>query len=132
MIRDLAALLACQLAGEVIARGAGLPVPGPVLGMLLMVGVLLAMNRLAVRHDGAAAAMSSLGSTADRLLASLGLLFVPAGVGIVRHLDLLAEHGPALAAALAGSLVVTMIVTVGAFLAASRVFGGTPDERHDA
>ena len=34
MIAALSTLLAFQLLGEVVARGLGLPVPGPVLGML--------------------------------------------------------------------------------------------------
>ncbi len=40
MIARIAVILACQLAGEVVARSFGLPVPGPVLGMAVMLGVL--------------------------------------------------------------------------------------------
>jgi putative effector of murein hydrolase LrgA (UPF0299 family) len=60
--------------------------------------------------------------TASRgLLANLSLLFVPAGVGVVQKLDLIAAHGIAIIAVLAVSVVVTLLTTVGTFLAASRL-----------
>ena len=40
MIHALVILLACQLAGEAVARGLGLPFPGPVVGMVLLVAAL--------------------------------------------------------------------------------------------
>ena len=55
------------------------------------------------------------------LLAHLSLLFVPAGVGVVQKLDLVAEHGIAVAAVLAVSVAVTLLVTVATFLVASRL-----------
>jgi holin-like protein len=55
------------------------------------------------------------------LLAHLSLLFVPAGVGIVQKLDLLAEHGFAILLILAVSVVVTLLVTVTTFLIANRL-----------
>ena len=36
MVRGMTVLLVCQLAGEVTARALDLPMPGPVLGMLLL------------------------------------------------------------------------------------------------
>lgn len=45
MIGGLAALLLCQLAGEVAARAFALPVPGPVLGMGMLLLALLARRR---------------------------------------------------------------------------------------
>ena len=55
------------------------------------------------------------------LLAHLSLLFIPAGVGVVQKLDLLAEHGIAIVLILAVSVVVTLLVTVATFLVASRL-----------
>ncbi len=96
MIGGLAALLCCQLAGEVAARLLGLPVPGPVVGMALLFAALLARGR---------AAPEGLARTADGLLAVLGLLFVPAGVGVVMHLPLVArDWAPLALAVLAGTL----------------------------
>ena len=50
------------------------------------------------------------------MLGSLGLLFVPAGVGVVQQLPVVGAYGVALAAALVGSTVLTLIVTVYVFL----------------
>lgn len=122
MIAGLFALLACQLAGEAIARGAGLPVPGPVLGLAILVLGLAGWTRLA-RPDPAALERSGVGRVADALLANLALLFVPAGVGVIQHLDLLGTYGLALAAALIGSTLLTLLATVGVFLAVKRRLG---------
>ena len=40
MLRTLGLLLGCQLAGEFIARGLGLPIPGPVLGLVILLAAL--------------------------------------------------------------------------------------------
>lgn len=97
MIGAITALLACQLAGEVAARTLGLPVPGPVIGMVLLFGLLLLRGQ---------EAPAQLGAAADGLLGNLGLLFVPAGVGVVLHLPLLArDWAPLSLAVLAGTLV---------------------------
>lgn len=96
MIAGLAALLVCQLTGEAVARLFGLPVPGPVIGMALLFAILL-------RRGGAA--LVDLGATADALLRALGLLFVPAGVGVVLHLPAIArDWAPLAVAVLAGTL----------------------------
>jgi holin-like protein len=97
VIAGLAALLLCQLAGEALARAFALPVPGPVIGMALLFAALLARRR----PDPPEA----VGHVADGLLAHLGLLFVPAGVGVVLHLPLLArDWAPLSLAILAGTL----------------------------
>jgi putative effector of murein hydrolase LrgA (UPF0299 family) len=44
------------------------------------------------------------GHGADALLRVLGALFVPAGIGVIRQLDLLRAHGLALAAIVVVSL----------------------------
>ncbi|EFH09810.1 CidA/LrgA family protein [Pseudoroseomonas cervicalis] len=106
MIRGLALLLLCQLCGEVAARALHLPVPGPVLGMVLLFAGLLLRDRL--RDDGAepeAPGTPGLGQTADTLLTHLGLLFVPAGVGVVVYLPVLArDWAPLSLAVLVGTL----------------------------
>ena len=101
-------LLLCWLGGEAIARITGLPVPGPVLGLLLLLGWLTVRGR---RGRGAPAAAP----VADGLLRVLPLLFVPAGVGVVAFLPLLREQWlPALVGLvvpLVASLAVTGLVT---------------------
>jgi len=97
MVGALTGLLLCQLAGEVLARSLGLPVPGPVVGMVLLFAALL-------RRRGGEAP-PALGSVADALLGNFGLLFVPAGVGVVLYLPVLArDWAPISLAILAGTL----------------------------
>jgi len=120
MIASLSLILLCQLAGEVIVRGFGLPMPGPALGLALLLLLLLARDRLRVLARGPLQ-QDGVESASRGLLANLSLLFVPAGVGVVQKLDLVAAHGIAVAAVLVVSVVVTLLVTVATFLAASRL-----------
>ncbi len=120
MIASLSLILLCQLAGEVIARGLALPMPGPVLGLVFLLALLLARDRFSVLARGPLQG-DGVESASRGLLANLSLLFVPAGVGVVQKLDLVAAHGVAFAAVLAISVVVTLLVTVATFLIASRL-----------
>lgn len=86
----LTQLIACQFAGEVIARALSLPLPGPVLGLLLMLAVLTAR-----RGPG-----EELRSTSNALLRHLSLLFVPAGAGVVTELGPLAANWAPVGAAI--------------------------------
>ena len=88
MLRALALLFTCQLAGEVVVRGLKAPVPGPVLGLVLLaLGLALARRFGGPSSDTVEA--TALGRMAAGLLGVLGVLFVPAGVGLVQHLPLL-------------------------------------------
>ena len=120
MIASLSLILLCQLAGEVFVRGLGLPMPGPVVGLLLLLVLLLARDRFAVLARGPLQ-QDGVENASRGLLAHLSLLFVPAGVGVVQKLDLIAEHGIAIIMILAVSVLVTLLVTVTTFLAASRL-----------
>lgn len=77
MIAGLTWLVAFQLLGEVVVRLADLPVPGPVVGMLLLFVLLR------VRRYGDEGSIVRAGSA---LLRHLQLFFVPAGVGVVAYL----------------------------------------------
>jgi len=124
MIANLSVILICQLIGEGMVRSMGVPVPGPVIGMALLFAVLILRDRFSLLargplRDGAVE------STAKGMLAHLSLLFVPAGVGVVQNLDLLAQRGVAIAVVLAASVVVTLLVTVGTFLIINRAMERT-------
>ncbi len=82
MLNALTLLVSCQFVGEILARGIGLPIPGPVVGLLILLVGLMVRGR-----PGGA-----LTSTATGLLSNLGLLFVPAGVGVVTQLDVLGRN----------------------------------------
>jgi len=101
MLNGMAILLFCQLIGEVIVRLLSWPMPGPVLGMLLLLGALMLRKRSS--HD--------LDLTADGLLKYLALLFVPAGVGVMVYLDIIGKAWVVLAVTLMGSIIVTLVAT---------------------
>ena len=105
LLAGLTWLLVFQSAGEALALATGAPVPGPVVGMALLLVVL----RLREGRDTAADA--PLGVAADGLARHLSLLFVPAGVGVMLHAARLAEEGAALAAALVASTVIALAAT---------------------
>ena len=101
MLAQITLLLVCQLAGEVIARLAGLPVPGPVVGMALLFAVLVIRRGVP----------PTLGATAGGLLEHFSLLFVPAGVGVIVHLPLIRSEWPAITVAVIASTILAMAVT---------------------
>ncbi|UGV25164.1 CidA/LrgA family protein [Rhodopseudomonas boonkerdii] len=120
MIASLCLILLCQLVGEIVVRSLAWPVPGPVFGMLLLFLLLLLRDRAALFANGPLQG-GGVENAARGLLAHLSLMFIPAGVGVVQRLDLLAEHGTAIAGVLAISVVITLLVTVGTFLLINRL-----------
>ena len=120
MLRAFGILLACQLAGETAARALAVPMPGPVIGLVLLVMLLFAVER---RHlvDSSTVDGTWLGKVSNGLLAMLGILFVPAGVGVIQNLHLLREYGGALAVTLVVSTTLTLVVTVWVFVGVSRL-----------
>lgn len=100
-------ILACQFLGMVLAALSGLPVPGPVLGMLIFFAYL--------QWQKPSAKASSV-RAADGLLANMQLFFIPPGVGIITHFALLrSEWAPALGGFVIGwvaALVVTALTAV--------------------
>ncbi|MBI1244146.1 MAG: CidA/LrgA family protein [Alphaproteobacteria bacterium] len=101
MLPALTTLLVCQALGEAIVRLAGLPVPGPVLGMLILFVWLVRRGEVP----------EPLARTSAGLLENLSLLFVPAGTGVVLYLDLIASEWTAIVAALVVSTIATILVT---------------------
>jgi holin-like protein len=120
MIASLSLILLCQLAGEALVRGIGVPMPGPVIGLMFLLVLLLLRDRFAVLARGPLQG-DGVESTSRGLLANLSLLFVPAGVGVVQKLDLIVDHGVAFLGVLAISVLITLLVTVGTFIVASRL-----------
>jgi putative effector of murein hydrolase LrgA (UPF0299 family) len=114
MLPTLGLLLACQLIGEVTVRGIGLSIPGPVLGLALLIVILRLRPALA----------GDLRPTISVILANLSLLFVPAGVGVIGNLDVLSEDWFALLVVLVLSTLLAMLASVGTFLAVRRLTEG--------
>lgn len=107
MIAAFLMLIACELVGEVVRSAFDLPVPGPVIGMFCLGGIL------ALRKDtpGTPAIPEALGRTAEALISQMGLLFVPAGVGIVAEMGLVRREWLPIAAGLIGSTVLSLALT---------------------
>lgn len=101
MLAALTLLLLFQLAGEAIALFFALPVPGPVIGMGLL------FTALALRGGVA----PDLRQTAQNLLQHLSLLFVPAGVGVMLHVERIASEWLPIVVALIVSTFAAIAVT---------------------
>lgn len=99
-------LLLCQLVGELIAHLFALPIPGAVIGMVLLFIMLIVKGE--VSHH--------LKTDASGLLQHLSLLFVPAGVGIMVHIHRVAAELFPIAMAIIVSTFLGMAVTAGVFL----------------
>lgn len=104
-----ATLVGCQLIGEVLRQTLRLPLPGPVIGMFLLAAWLVLTGH--AQSDGDEAAPSSLTQTATSLIANMGLLFVPAGVGVIAELPVLRKEWLAILAGLLISTVLSLVVT---------------------
>ena len=90
MIPALAALLVFQLIGETLVRTLGLPMPGPVVGMAFLLLSLIIRPSL----------LAAIKPTSQTLLQHFSLLFVPAGVGVMLHLQRLGDEALAIGVAL--------------------------------
>ncbi len=101
MIPALATLLVFQLVGEVVVMSLGLPVPGPVVGLALLLTVLVLRP----------ATITAIKPTVQGLLQHLSLLFVPAAVGVMQHLQRLGDEALAIGVALVASTLVCMAVS---------------------
>ena len=103
VLLGLVILLLAQMVGLALEQLLGLPVPGVVLGLVLIVVCGL------LRPTGAVVRAAE--PAATPLLAHLQLLFVPPSVGIVLELESLAENALPLALAVGGSFLVPLIVS---------------------
>ena len=101
MINTLATLLVFQTIGEGLTYALSLPVPGPVIGMILL------FIFLSIKRDAA----KELAPVSLALLKHFSLLFVPAGVGIMVHAQRVAAEWLPIAVALIASSVVSIVVT---------------------
>ena len=117
MINALLAILICQLLGETATRTLGLPLPGPVLGMLLLVGALMLSPGLA----------DILRPVAQGVLSHMSLLFVPAGVGVIGHFGALGGQGGPIPLAILVSTVAAIVVAALTFAAVAHLTGNRDD-----
>jgi holin-like protein len=112
-------LLGFQLIGEMLNRLGWLPLPGPVIGMVVLVFLLWWKPRTLSKP---------LEATSRHLLDWLGLLFVPAGVGVISNLDVLRAQWVPILVGLVGSTLVSLVAT--AYLM-QKLPHPNPDEARD-
>lgn len=117
MIGHLTVILGFQLLGEAIVRALGLPLPGPVLGMVFFLALLIMRPAFA----------NTVKSTAQGLLAHLSLLFVPAGVGVVGHIKTLGSDVGVILLAIVLSTIAAIVASVYAFTLTAKLVGRVDD-----
>ena len=98
MISGLVQILLFQSIGELISKFLLPTLPGPVIGLVLL--VLWLVLRKGVNAE--------LALVADGFSQYLGLLFVPAAVGVVLFLPQLQANALAIISALVGSVILTI------------------------
>ena len=117
MLKAAFLILLLQLIGEILQKYFALNIPGPVIGLLLLLGLLLLHNPKYKLLDNL---HHQIIQTSESLLGYLSLLFVPIGVGVVMHLKLVeGQLLGALAVIVFGTLA-TMMFTAVLF----RIFNG--------
>jgi holin-like protein len=102
MLEQIARVMFWLCVGEIAARSGLLPLPAPVTGLILLYAELTVRGKLP----------DELGVLADRLLQFLGMLFVPAGVGVIAYLNILKAEALPIFAAVIGGTAITLFVTM--------------------
>ncbi|WP_373018018.1 CidA/LrgA family protein [Thiomicrorhabdus sp.] len=109
-------LLIYQLVGELIVREFNMTVPGPVIGMLLMLFSLLVKRSFA----------DQLLKPTEMILSHFSLLFIPAGVGLMIHLSRLQDEWLAITIALLSSTVLGLLVTAWTMMLMTKLMNRNP------
>ena len=112
VIYTITALLSFLVVGEVTANLSGIPISGGVVGFVFFLMYLIYRGSVPDEID----------NIVPTLLRHLSLLFVPAGVGILEYFNKLSTEWIGLAAAIAGSTMLTIAVTSAVFVVASQKF----------
>ena len=102
MLEQIARVMFWLCVGEIAARSGLLSLPAPVTGLILLYAELAVRGKLP----------DDLGALADRLLQFLGMLFVPAGVGVIAYLDVLKAEALPILTAVIGGTAITLFVTM--------------------
>jgi len=103
MIQGLVQLFIFQALGELVSKFALPFIPGPVLGLVLLLAFLSIRGHVPASID----------LVGGSILQHLGLLFIPASVGVVLYLPVLKANAWAISAALVISVLATVAVTAG-------------------
>ena len=122
MLTAIFTILVLQLIGEVLQKYFDLAIPGPVIGLMLMLLTLMTMN--SKKLNMLAPLRTKIINTSEKLLRYLSLLFVPIGVGVVMHLQLLEMQ-------LLRLLVVIILGTMSTMIFTSLIFSRISSKKFD-
>ena len=114
MVRGFLILIGILLLGNILSETLSLPVPGSVIGMVILFAVLVVQKSIP----------DDVAFVSDGLVAQIGLLFVPAGAGAVLYLGMIADNWLVIVLASVGSTVITLAFTALCF----RVFSTGDDD----
>lgn len=87
--------------GELVVWATGIPIPSSIIGMVLLAAAL----------QCGAVKLRQVEGAANFLTSNLGFFFVPAGIGVMNCLDLIADQFTAIAVATIGSTICIIFVT---------------------
>lgn len=99
MLQGIIVLIALQLIGDGISHALDIPIPGSIIGMVLLLCFLVIKGSVS----------DSLSSTAQSLFPYLPLLLIPASVGVIQYGDLLKQEGLAVISALVLSAIASLL-----------------------
>lgn len=108
IIGQIGILIAISLLGEFIVRMLHIPLPGSLMGMFILLGLLLS-NILKVEWIELGAAV---------LIGDLLLFFIPSAIGIVQYKNLFGETG----ALLVGVVFVSILFVIATVVASTKWF----------
>lgn len=100
LINGLIIILLCQFAGELIAHGLGLPIPGTIIGMLLLLLGLMLSHTCRQQTEPAV----------NALIRHLTLLFFPIGAGLILEWPTFSQYGNAIIVALVVGTLATIVM----------------------
>ena len=89
MLRSLFIIFFYQLLGEAIQTIFEINIPGPVIGLLLL---LLSFIFFSKKLNQSKKIIKEISVTSNQIINYLSLLFVPIGVGVVMHINYLGDN----------------------------------------
>lgn len=110
-------LVACYFAGGLVAALLHLPVPGTVIGILILLAGFGFLGHVP----------QPLRRTAEFLLHHLNLFYIPAGVGVMAYAALVRQDLLPIVAALLGGTCIALVAGVLAFHWTARLTGNSED-----
>ena len=119
-LTGITTLLIYQVIGEVAVLMLQIPIPGPVVGMLLLF-LTLAFRKQAVDE--------TLSHASTSLLSHFSLLFVPAGVGVMIYFNQIQNEWVPISVAVIGSTLLTLAITALSMKFLMRIFPSKKPEK---